>query len=236
MGLAAVSAAERHGRRDAPKLQKADTASSIRQHKHARRELAPAKRARVYDSGRPHRQAKHDLARRWKASSRRVSVFDAGRPQSRRSALYTLGVPYVMNGRKYTPRAEPNYRVEGKASWYGGSFHGKRTANGETFNMNALSAAHPTLPLPSYLRVTNLENDRSLVVRLNDRGPFEGHRLIDVSVRAAKMLGFYDQGIARVRVEYLGRAEPATADAEKFVSKSRHANTSPVKVATRATR
>ena len=99
-----------------------------------------------------------------------------------------------------------NYRAEGQASWYGGRFHGRRTANDEIFDMYAISGAHRTLPLPSFVRVTNLENGRSLVVRLNDRGPYHGNRLIDLSVGVAKFLGFYDQGLVPVRVEYVGRA------------------------------
>ncbi len=111
-----------------------------------------------------------------------------------------------MRGKTYEPNRDPNYRAEGKASWYGASFHGRRTANGERFDMDALSAAHPTLPLPSYVRVTNLGNSRSIVVRVNDRGPYRGGRLIDVSLRTAKLLGFYEQGLARVRVEYVSPA------------------------------
>ena len=114
-----------------------------------------------------------------------------------------------MRGQTYVPTYDPDYRAEGKASWYGSSFHGRRTANGERFDQEAVSAAHPTLPLPSYVRVTNLENNRSIVVRVNDRGPYRGSRLIDVSVRTAKLLGFYEQGLAKVRVEYLS---PASLD------------------------
>jgi len=100
-----------------------------------------------------------------------------------------------------------NYTAVGVASWYGGDFHGRRTANGETFDMNSFSAAHPSLPLPSNVRVTNLENHRSVVVRVNDRGPFVGGRVIDVSAKTAKALGFYDDGLSKVKVEYVGRAQ-----------------------------
>jgi len=117
-----------------------------------------------------------------------------------------------MHGKTYQPKYDPNYRAEGKASWYGGSFHGRPTASGERFDMDAVSAAHPTLPLPSYVRVTNLENRRSIVVRVNDRGPFRDGRLIDLSVRTAKLLGFYEQGLARVRVEYLSPANLGRID------------------------
>jgi peptidoglycan lytic transglycosylase len=105
------------------------------------------------------------------------------------------------------------YSAVGLASWYGGDFHGRLTADGETFDMNSLTAAHPTLPLPCNVRVTNLANRRSLVVRVNDRGPYVGHRVIDVSAKTAKLLGFYDHGLAKVKVEYVGRAPRKNADA-----------------------
>ncbi len=99
------------------------------------------------------------------------------------------------------------YSAIGLASWYGEDFHGRPTANGETFNMNSLSAAHPSLPLPCNVRVTNLLNHRSIVVRVNDRGPYVGGRVIDVSAKTAKVLGFYDDGLSKVKVEYVGRAQ-----------------------------
>ena len=102
---------------------------------------------------------------------------------------------------------QTNYAAVGMASWYGEDFHGRRTANGETFDMNSFSAAHPSLPLPSNVRVTNLGNHRSIVVRVNDRGPFVGGRVIDVSAKTAKALGFYDDGLSKVKVEYVGRAQ-----------------------------
>jgi rare lipoprotein A len=117
-----------------------------------------------------------------------------------------IGEPYRINGRWYYPEDNPEYSEVGMASWYGSDFHGQETANGETFNMAALTAAHPTLPLPSYARVTNLENGRSVVVRINDRGPFAHGRLIDLSRRAADLLGYEHQGVAEVRVDYIGRA------------------------------
>jgi rare lipoprotein A (peptidoglycan hydrolase) len=98
------------------------------------------------------------------------------------------------------------FSAVGLASWYGAGFHGRRTANGETFDMNSLTAAHRTLPLPCDVRVTNLANHRSLVVRVNDRGPFVGNRAIDVSAKTAQLLGFYDRGVAKVKIDYLGRA------------------------------
>jgi rare lipoprotein A len=104
------------------------------------------------------------------------------------------------------PAENPTYRADGTASWYGPDFHGRLTANGEVYDMHGISAAHPTLPMPSYARVTNLENGRSIVVRINDRGPYARNRVIDLSIGTAKALKFYDRGLATVRVEYLGRA------------------------------
>jgi len=111
-----------------------------------------------------------------------------------------------------TQQSVLNYTAVGQASWYGGRFHGRRTANGEIYDMYAISGAHRTLPLPSLVRVTNLANQRSLIVRLNDRGPYYGGRLIDLSVSVAKFLGFYDQGLALVRVEFVGRANLADSN------------------------
>jgi len=119
---------------------------------------------------------------------------------------YLLGKPYAIGNRTYVPKENTHYRAEGLASWYGPDFHGKRTANGEMFDMHSMSAAHPTLPLPSYVRVTNLGNGRSIILRANDRGPYHPNRIIDVSVKAADMLGFSKHGVARVRVEYVGLA------------------------------
>ena len=117
-----------------------------------------------------------------------------------------LGEPYQIAGTWYEPRDEPDYDRAGMASWYGAAFDGKLTANGEIFDRTTLSAAHPTLPLPSYVRVTNLENARSVVVRVNDRGPYKYQRLIDVSERTADLLGFHHDGMTQVRVEYLSAA------------------------------
>lgn len=116
---------------------------------------------------------------------------------------YKIGQPYKVQGVTYIPREEPQYDRTGFASWYGPQFHGKKTANGDKFNQNALTAAHPTLPLPSLVRVTNLENGKTLVVMVNDRGPFARGRILDVSKRAAQLLGFEQNGIAKVRVQYL---------------------------------
>jgi len=115
-----------------------------------------------------------------------------------------IGRPYKIEGRWYVPARQDDYDVIGEASWYGPYFHGRPTANGEIFDQNALSAAHPTLPLPSYVLVTNLKNGRQTVVRVNDRGPFVDGRIIDLSRRSAEELGFIDDGVAKVRVQYLG--------------------------------
>lgn len=121
--------------------------------------------------------------------------------------VYKVGRPYQVSGTWYYPREQPGYDETGIASWYGAQFHGRRTANGEVFDRNRISAAHPTLPLPSNVQVTNLQNGRSLVVRVNDRGPYARGRLIDLSERAADMLGFRAMGTARVRVQLIGRAD-----------------------------
>lgn len=120
---------------------------------------------------------------------------------------YKLGKPYRINGRWYRPSYDPAYDRVGTASWYGADFDGLPTANGEVFDRRRVTAAHPTLPLPSIVRVTNLENGRSLTLRVNDRGPFVGDRLIDLSQAAARELGFERQGLARVRVQFVGLAE-----------------------------
>jgi rare lipoprotein A len=117
--------------------------------------------------------------------------------------VYKIGKPYVINGRRYYPEFDPDYDRVGVASWYGSQFHGLSTANGEVFDKEEISAAHPTLPLPSLVRVTNLENGRVLKVRVNDRGPFVDDRMIDLSQAGARELGFENKGLARVRVEFL---------------------------------
>lgn len=117
--------------------------------------------------------------------------------------ILKIGNPYDIAGRTYFPAHEPDYIEEGVASWYGPGFHGRATANGERFDQNALTAAHRTLPMPSVVRVTNLENGRAAVLKVNDRGPFAKDRIIDLSKRAATDLGVIANGTARVRVEYL---------------------------------
>lgn len=119
---------------------------------------------------------------------------------------YQVGKPYTVRGQVYVPTEDPNYRAAGEASWYGSDFHGRRTANGEIFSANAITGASPVLPLPSYVRVTNQENGRSLIVRVNDRGPYMPGRVMDLSYRAASMLGYVNNGHAQVSVEYVGKA------------------------------
>ncbi|MGA7432924.1 MAG: septal ring lytic transglycosylase RlpA family protein [Xanthobacteraceae bacterium] len=134
-------------------------------------------------------------------------LVDPGDPVPKGGGVYRVGSPYMVAGRLYVPELDPHYRAEGLASWYGDDFHGRATANGEIFDLNAISAAHPTMPLPSYARVTNLRNGRSLIVRVNDRGPYAANRIIDVSKHAAELLGFIDRGTTTVRVEYVGPAQ-----------------------------
>ncbi|MBL8569586.1 MAG: septal ring lytic transglycosylase RlpA family protein [Phreatobacter sp.] len=134
-------------------------------------------------------------------------VVEEGRPVPRGGGVYRVGRSYTVAGRRYTPYEKREGHTEtGIASWYGRQFHGRLTANGEVYDMHTLSAAHRTMPMPSYARVTNLTNGHSLIVRVNDRGPFHGNRVIDLSQRASNMLDFRGRGLARVRVEYVGRA------------------------------
>ncbi len=123
--------------------------------------------------------------------------------------------PYQINGIWYYPREDKDYNVVGVGSWYGEQFHNRRTANGEIFDMDVPSAAHKTLPLPSLVEVTNLDNGQKMIVRVNDRGPFVGDRVIDLSKAAAQQLGYARQGVARVRVKYVGPAPKAVFDAPR---------------------
>ena len=138
-------------------------------------------------------------------------VIPLGQKVPKGGGYYQVGKPYQIAGVWYQPREEPGYDRVGSASWYGELFHGRRTANGEIYDMDRLSAAHPTLPLPVYARVTNLNNGRTIVVRINDRGPYANDRIIDLSRRSAELLGFRNHGTATVRVKYLGRA-PLSGD------------------------
>ncbi len=134
-------------------------------------------------------------------------------PKTAGGGYYKVGQPYKIKGVVYTPEENFSYDETGIASWYGADFHDKMTANGEIYNKNELTAAHPTLPMPSLARVTNLENGRAIVVRINDRGPFSGARIIDVSQRSAQLLGFERQGTAKVRVQVLADESRAIAEA-----------------------
>ena len=135
--------------------------------------------------------------------------FDPGKVDRTLYSHQKVGKRYTIMGRSYTPKHDPDYHKTGEASWYGPGFHGKPTANGEKFDKRAMTAAHKTLPLNSMVRVTNLENGRSVIVRLNDRGPFIGGRIIDMSEAGAEALGFVHDGTANVRVRYLGPANPS---------------------------
>lgn len=142
-----------------------------------------------------------------------------GEQVPRGGGTYLVGRPYTIGGRAYYPSERPDgYTAVGTASWYGDAFHGRRTANGEIFDKNSISAAHPTLPLPSYVRVTNTLNGRSMIVRVNDRGPYHGGRVMDVSQRVAEALNFKSAGTARIKIEYVGRAGLKGSDDEKLLA------------------
>jgi rare lipoprotein A len=126
------------------------------------------------------------------------------------------------------PPAHERSSEVGLASWYGSEFHGHSTANGEIFDMGSLSAAHRTMPLPSYARVTNLRNGRSVVVRVNDRGPFVGGRMLDVSARVANLLDFNRTGVTKVRLDYIGKAPPAGSDGPSLLASLQTGATPPV--------
>lgn len=154
-------------------------------------------------------------------------VIQPGQPVPKGGGAYIVGKPYVIAGKTYYPQENKRYRGEGVASWYGDDFHGRLTANGEIYDMDAISAAHPTLPMPSYARVTNLKNGRSLIVRVNDRGPYHADREIDLSGKAAELLGFRGKGLARVRVEYVGRAALEGSDDRKLMATLREGTAAP---------
>jgi rare lipoprotein A len=138
-----------------------------------------------------------------KASPR---VVEEGQAVPKGGGRYQVGKAYQVRGKWYQPKEEMGYNKTGLASWYGSAFHGRRTANGEVYDKYHLSAAHPTFPLPSYARVTNMENGTSVVVRVNDRGPFHEGRVIDVSSKTADLLDMKRTGTAKVRVQYVGKA------------------------------
>lgn len=146
-------------------------------------------------------------------------VIEQGEPVPKGGGREQVGKPYQVAGKNYHPEGDPTgYSEEGLASWYGSAFHGRMTANGEIFDMGTISAAHPTLPLPSYARVTNINNGKSIVVRVNDRGPFHGNRALDVSQRVAEVLDFKQRGMARVRIDYVGPASLKGSDDAKLMA------------------
>ncbi|GLS20399.1 hypothetical protein GCM10007874_34160 [Labrys miyagiensis] len=127
--------------------------------------------------------------------------------------------PYVVGGKRYVPATgDSKYTAVGLASWYGADFHGRKTADGERFDMMGLTAAHKTMPLPSYARVTNMSNGTSIVVRVNDRGPYVHGRLIDLSSRAADLLQFKGSGVGKVKIEYVGRAPDTGGDTKMLLA------------------
>lgn len=149
---------------------------------------------------------------------------NVGRP-GKSAGMYKVGSPYRIKGVLYTPQEYDTFTETGIASWYGPGFHGKSTANGERFDTGELTAAHRTLPLPSLVRVTNLENGRSVFLRVNDRGPYAHGRVIDISQKGAELLGFKNKGTARVRVELMKRESAQLAAlAKKGISTKGHEN------------
>jgi rare lipoprotein A len=161
-------------------------------------------------------------------------VVQPGQPVPKGGGTYRVGKPYVVAGRTYYPEENRRYRAEGIASWYGEDFHGRLTANGEVYDMDAISAAHPTMPMPSYARVTNVHTGRSIIVRVNDRGPYHGNRVIDLSSKTAELLELRRSGTGRVRVEYVGPAPLEGSDDRRLLATLRgggHTPASPVRVA-----
>lgn len=136
---------------------------------------------------------------------------------------YLVGKPYKVAGKWYRPQEMKSYHKTGMASWCGSAFHGRLTANGEIYDMTALTAAHPTMPLPSYARVTNIANGSSVIVRVNDRGPYHGGRIMDLSARAAELLDYTHSGTAKIDVQYLGPAPVEGNDDEYLMASYRPA-------------
>ncbi|WP_454759963.1 septal ring lytic transglycosylase RlpA family protein [Caulobacter segnis] len=149
-------------------------------------------------------------------------------------ALRGTEKPYQINGIWYYPKADQDYNVVGLGSWYGDQFHNRRTANGELFDMNIPSAAHKTLPLPSLVEVTNLDTGQKMIVRVNDRGPFVGDRVIDLSKAAAQQLGYYRQGVAKVRVKYIGPASKSVFDPPRQYARTSTPPPAPVRTGPRS--
>jgi rare lipoprotein A len=176
---------------------------------------APPQAPRVsYSHGHEHfSQSKYGHASR--------KVVADGERVPRGGGQYLVGRPYTVAGRRYYPAENRSYTAVGMASWYGAAFHGRRTANGEVYDMASLSAAHPTMPLPSYARVTNLENGYSVIVRVNDRGPYHAGRVMDVSSRVADVLDMKAMGTAKVKVDYVGAAPMEGSDDSQLLASLR---------------
>ncbi len=158
---------------------------------------------------------------------RAKKIVKDGDPIPPGGGRYQVGKPYMVGGRMYFPHEDANYDKVGNASWYGDDDNGRETANGEVYDKASLSAAHPTLPIPSYARVTNLDNGRSVLVRINDRGPYVGNRLVDVSERTADLLGFKGRGLGHVRLQYVGPAPIEGSDQRMLVASLRGPGASP---------
>ena len=158
-------------------------------------------------------------------ASPRVTAKRSNLPRG--GGRYQVGKPYQVKGRWYRPAEDPDYEKVGMASWYGDAFHGRLTANGEVYDMTHLTAAHPTMPLPSYARVTNTKNGNSIMVRVNDRGPFAHNRVIDLSKRAAELLDYTNSGVAQVKVEYVGRAPLEGRDDQYLLASYRPGGAAP---------
>jgi rare lipoprotein A len=176
---------------------------------------APPETPRVsYSHGHEHfSQSKYGHASR--------KVVADGERVPRGGGQYLVGRPYTVAGHRYYPAENPSYTAVGMASWYGAAFHGRRTANGEVYDMASLSAAHPTMPLPSYARVTNLGNGYSVIVRVNDRGPYHAGRVMDVSSRVADVLDMKAMGTAHVKVDYVGPAPIEGSDDSQLLASLR---------------
>ncbi|MGO8800317.1 MAG: septal ring lytic transglycosylase RlpA family protein [Roseiarcus sp.] len=167
-------------------------------------------------------QARHSNSREYFSEAKyghaSPRLIAEGQPIPHGGGQYLVGHPYVIAGHAYYPTENESYAAVGMASWYGDAFQGRRTANGEIYDKESISAAHPTMPLPSYARVTNLGNGHSIIVRVNDRGPYHGGRIMDVSSRVADALDFKGSGTARVKVEYVGKASLEGSDDNKLLA------------------
>lgn len=159
---------------------------------------------------------KVDVEKRDKTAT--IKTTDTDSAYSPTASTTGVGKPYYIDGIQYTPENQPqNYSQKGIASWYGKKFHGRKTANGEVYNMYAMTAAHKTLPLQTWVKVHNFKNNREIVVRINDRGPFVKGRIIDLSFTGAKKLGMADQGTAPVKVIVLGRLKNPKAEKKEYL-------------------